>query len=146
MEEFEWMGMCIFFWIDFTVLRTADTKEKIEMVSVSLFLSWQNRYTATWQQNTSWRESQVQCVSRNVWLRHPGTSVRLPVCLAMVAVCTISNFLTGFLFSFWFISSLSCFHFQPVRLWRKEYYHSTLSDFRHSLSSARITLLGCMVS
>ena len=32
--------MCIF-WVDFTVLRTADTKEEIEVILVSLFLRWQ---------------------------------------------------------------------------------------------------------
>ena len=89
-------GFMYIFWIDFTML-TADMKKKVEMVSVNLFLRWQSSYPATGQQNTSWRKSQVQRVSRSVLLKRPGTSVRLPVCLAMVA---FAIFLTGCLFSF----------------------------------------------
>lgn len=70
-----WVNECMcIFWIDFTVLRTADTKEEIKVILVSLFLRWQGRYTATRQQNTSQRKSQAQHVSRNVVLKLPGTS------------------------------------------------------------------------
>lgn len=55
MQDFEWMGICIFSWIDLNMLSTADMKEKIVLVSRSLFLSDRSD---TQQQNTSWRKSE----------------------------------------------------------------------------------------